>query len=230
MSASESAEITANLAHVRDAIAEAAQAAGRDPAEIDLVAVSKTHPAERIQPAIAAGQRRFGENRVQEAEAKWPDLKAAHADLRLHLIGPLQSNKVRQAVQLFDVIETVDRDSIAEKLRAEIDRAGRAPACYVEVNTGEEPQKAGILPDAADAFIERCRETYKLPITGLMCVPPQGGPPAPHFALLRAIAERQGLAILSMGMSQDFAVAIRQGATAVRIGTAIFGARPAPRP
>jgi pyridoxal phosphate enzyme (YggS family) len=213
------------LARVRAEIADAAKAAGRDPASVALVAVAKTHPADSVAAAIAAGQRRFGENRVQEAEAKYPALRAAHPDLVLHLIGPLQTNKVRQAVQLFDVIETIDRDALAERLRAEIDRIGRAPRCYVEVNTGAEAQKAGIAPEEADDFIERCRTQHRLPIVGLMCVPPLGAPPEPHFALLRGIAERHGIAELSMGMSGDFAAAIRAGATEVRIGTAVFGGR-----
>jgi pyridoxal phosphate enzyme (YggS family) len=217
--------VAAGLAHVRQQIVAAAAAAARDPAEIALVAVSKMHPPERMLDAIAAGQRRFGENRVQEAQAKWPAIKARHPDIVLHLIGPLQTNKIRQAVGLFDVIESVDRDALAQRLKAEMDKVGRQLACYVEINTGAEPQKAGIAPGEAEAFIARCRTQYALAIEGLMCVPPHGAPPAPHFALLRTIAQRCGIARLSMGMSEDFPIAIREGATELRIGTAIFGAR-----
>jgi pyridoxal phosphate enzyme (YggS family) len=217
--------VAARLAGIRRQIAAAAAAAGRNPAEIELVAVSKTHPAERILEAIAAGQRRFGENRVQEAQAKWPAIKARHPDVVLHLIGPLQTNKIRQALALFDVIESVDRDALAQRLKPEMDKLGRHPVCYVEINTGEEPQKAGIAPGEAEPFIARCRTQHGLAIDGLMCVPPLGAAPAPHFARLRGIAERQGIARLSMGMSEDFPIAIREGATELRIGTAIFGAR-----
>jgi pyridoxal phosphate enzyme (YggS family) len=217
--------IAANLAALRGRIAEAARVAGRDPSEITLVAVGKTFGAERIQAAYEAGQRVFGENRVQEAEAKFPALKAAHPDLVLHLIGPLQSNKAREAVRFFDVIETVDRPKLARALAKEMAKAGRRPPCFIEVNTGEEPQKAGVLPAEADALIALARDELGLPIEGLMCLPPLDEEPALHFALLAQIAERNGLKALSMGMSADFETAIRFGATHVRIGTAIFGPR-----
>lgn len=190
-----------------------------------LIAVSKTHPAEAVRAALAAGCRVFGENRVQEAEAKYPALKAEFPDLELHLIGPLQTNKVKKAVALFDAIQTVDRPSLAEALAKELARARKRLALYIEVNTGEEPQKAGVAPAEADAFIRRCRDELKLPIVGLMCIPPADEEPAPHFALLKKIAERNGLARLSMGMSADYPVAVQFGATEVRVGTAIFGAR-----
>jgi PLP dependent protein len=215
------------FAAARARIDAAARAAGRDPAEIRLLAATKTQPAETIAAALALGHRLFGENRVQEAQAKYPALKAAHPDLRLHLIGPLQTNKVRDAVALFDAIETVDRPALAAVLAREMARQGRRPACFIEVNTGEEPQKTGIAPAAADAFIADCRERLKLPVEGLMCVPPVAEDPAAHFALLREIARRNGIETLSMGMSADFEVAIRFGATIVRLGTALFGARPA---
>ncbi|MGH7062634.1 MAG: YggS family pyridoxal phosphate-dependent enzyme [Stellaceae bacterium] len=220
--------IAANLAAVRERIAAAAKAAGRTLASVSLVAVSKTHPAEAVRAVLAAGHRSFGENRVQEAESKYPALREAFPDLALHLIGPLQTNKVRDAVALFDVIESVDRLRLAEALAKEMDRSGRRLPCLVEVNTGEEPQKAGIPPAEADAFIRDCRERLELPVAGLMCVPPANEEPAPHFALLREIARRTGLDLLSMGMSADFETAIRFGATHVRVGTAIFGARGAP--
>ncbi len=218
-------EIGANLAQVRAEIAAAARAAGRDPASITLVAVSKTHAAPTVVQAIGAGQLVYGENRVQEAEAKWPALKAAHPEARLHLIGPLQSNKVRPAAALFDVIETVDRPKLAARLATVFAETGRVLECYLQVNTGEEPQKAGVLPGGADAFIAACRTDYELPLRGLMCIPPLDEAPAPHFALLAKIAARNGLQILSMGMSADYAAAIELGASHVRIGTAIFGPR-----
>ncbi len=221
-------DVAGRLAAVRARIAAAAAAAGRAPESVALVAVPKTFGPERIRPALAAGQRAFGENRVREAMDKWPALKAEAADARLRLIGPLQTNKVRDAVALFDVIETVDRPRLAAALAREFDRSGRRPPCYVEVNTGAEPQKAGALPADADRFIEACRREYGLPIAGLMGLPPLGADPAPHFAMLRRIAARHGLAELSMGMTADFEAAIAQGATHVRIGTAIFGPR-APR-
>ena len=217
--------IAANLAAVRGKIAAAAAAAGRTPAGVNLVAVTKTHPAKTIREALAVGHRVFGENRVQEAQAKYPALREAFPDLALHLIGPLQTNKVRDAVAEFDVIESVDRPRLAQALAREMEHSGRQPPCLIEVNTGEEPQKAGITPADADGFILECRERLGLPIVGLMCVPPLDEEPAPHFALLREIARRNGLAILSMGMSADFEKAIRFGATHVRVGTAIFGAR-----
>ncbi len=213
------------LTEVRERLARAARDAGRDPAEITLVCVSKTFPPEDIRPVLAAGERHFGENRVQEAEDKWPGLRADYPDVELHLIGPLQSNKAREAVALFDVIETVDREKIAEALAKEIKRAGKHPKLYVQVNTGAEPQKAGILPEEADAFIATCRETYGLEIIGLMCIPPVNDQASPHFALLNKIAARNGIKTLSMGMSSDFELAIQLGATHVRVGTAIFGKR-----
>ena len=217
--------IAANLAAVTARIAAAARAAGRDPASVALVAVSKTHPAEAVAAALAAGHRRFGENRVQEAQAKYPALKAATPDLLLHLIGPLQTNKVKDAVGLFDVIETVDRPRLAEALAREMARQRRRPPCLIEVNTGNEPQKSGVTPAEADAFIALCRGRLELPLVGLMCIPPEHQPPAPHFTLLAEIARRNGLAQLSMGMSADYEIAIACGATSVRVGTAIFGAR-----
>ena len=217
--------IAANLAAVRERIAAAARAAGRAPESVTLVAVSKTHPAAGVRQALMVGHRVFGENRVQEAQAKYPELRGEFPDLALHLIGPLQTNKVRDAVALFDVIESVDRLRLAQALAREIEHSGRRPPCLIEVNTGEEPQKAGIMPADADGFILECRERLELPIIGLMCVPPLDEDPAPHFALLREIARRNDLQVLSMGMSADFEKAIRFGATHVRVGTAIFGAR-----
>ncbi len=220
--------IRANLAAVRARIAAAAEAAGRPPDSIELVAVGKTHPAAAVREALLAGHRVFGENRVQEAQAKYPALREEFPDLVLHLIGPLQTNKVRDAVALCDVIETVDRPRLAEALAREIDRTGRSPPCFIEVNTGEEPQKSGILPEQADRFIGECRDRLGLPIVGLMCVPPLSEEPALHFALLREIARRNELTLLSMGMSADYETAIAFGATHVRIGSAIFGARESP--
>jgi PLP dependent protein len=216
-----------SLARVRSEIAAACASAGRDPASVILIAVSKTFPADAIEPVIAAGQRVFGENRVQEAKAKWPALRDAHGGLDLHLIGPLQSNKVRDAVALFDAIHSVDRASTAEALAKEIARLGRSPALFVQINTGAEPQKTGVLPEEADTFIKACRETHGLTIAGLMCIPPLEEAPAPHFALTAKIAARNGLKLLSMGMSADFGTAIAFGATHVRVGTAIFGGRAA---
>jgi pyridoxal phosphate enzyme (YggS family) len=213
------------LAQVEAEIARACRDARRDRASVTLVAVSKTFDADAIAPVIAAGQRVFGENRVQEAKAKWPPLLAAHPGLALHLIGPLQSNKAREAVALFDAIHSVDRPSVCEALAKEIGRQQRFPQLFVQLNTGEEPQKAGVVPGEADAFIAGCRDTYGLQISGLMCIPPLDEPAAPHFALTAKIAARNGLANLSMGMSADFATAIMLGATHVRVGSAIFGAR-----
>jgi hypothetical protein len=190
-----------------------------------LVAVSKTFETAEIATVIAAGQRIFGENRVQEAKSKWPALKAEWPDVAVHLIGPLQSNKAHEAIELFDAIHSIDRLKIAEALRREIDRSGRAPLLFIQVNTGEEPQKAGIAPLKAPQFIDHCRETLSLPIFGLMCIPPAEEPPAPHFALLAKIAQEHGIEGLSMGMSADFETAIRFGATHVRVGTAVFGER-----
>jgi pyridoxal phosphate enzyme (YggS family) len=213
------------LAAVRGEIAAACRDARRDPTDVTLVAISKTFDVDAIAPVIAAGQRVFGENRVQEAKTKWPALKERHADIALHLVGPLQSNKAKEAVTLFDAIHSVDRPSLCEALAKEIAKQGRAPALFVEVNTGAEPQKAGVLPDATDAFLKACRETYGLTIAGLMCIPPADEPPAPHFALTAKIAKRNGLKLLSMGMSADFPTAVAFGATHVRVGTAIFGHR-----
>ena len=215
----------ARLAEVRERIARAARDCDRDPAEVTLVCVSKTFEAAAILPALEAGERVFGENRVQEAQGKWPALREQFSGLDLHLIGPLQSNKAEDAVALFDTIETVDRPKIAAALAKAIDRAGRHPRLYVQVNTGAEPQKAGVLPHEADAFIATCRETHKLEIAGLMCIPPIDDQASPHFALLAGIAARNGIAGLSMGMSADFELGIQLGATHVRIGSAIFGAR-----
>jgi hypothetical protein len=203
-------------------IAAAARAAGRDPAEVSLTAVSKLQPEPRVAAVLAAGQRVFGENRVQEALGRWTDRRAA---IELRLIGPLQTNKAREALGFFDVIETLDRARLAETLAREAQRAGRCPRLYVEINTGEEPQKAGVAPGEADAFIARCRAEFGLTLEGLMCIPPAGEPPGPHFALTAKLAARNGLAKLSMGMSADFETAIRFGATSVRVGTALFGAR-----
>jgi pyridoxal phosphate enzyme (YggS family) len=219
-------QVAENLAEVRARIRAAAEA-GRRPEDVTLIAVSKTFPAGEIRPAIAAGQRIFGENRVQEAKAKWPELQSETPGIALHLIGPLQSNKVKEAVALFDVIHTVDREKIAEALAAEIARQGRAPKLLVQVNTGAEPQKAGLLPEEAEAFVVRCGEVHGLAIEGLMCIPPAGENPGPHFALLSEMAKRLKLPLLSMGMSGDFEKAIAFGATHVRVGSAIFGHRPA---
>lgn len=213
------------LASIRSSIARATEDAGRKAASVSLVAVSKTVDAEHIRPVILAGQRVFGENRVQEAKSKWPALRSGFDDIELHLIGPLQSNKAREAVALFDVIETLDRPKLALALAAALKETGRRPRLYVQVNTGAEEQKAGILPQDADAFIADCRTVHGLEISGLMCIPPANEPPSPHFALLAQIARRNGIAILSMGMSADFAAAIQCGATHVRIGSAIFGQR-----
>ncbi len=219
------AEVQANLTAVKARIATAAREVGREPADVTLVAVTKTHSAATIGHAIAAGQRVFGENRVQEAFAKWPALKAAHPDVRLHLIGPLQRNKVRRAVGLFDVIESVDREEIARAIKAAGAELGRTPDIFIQVNTGEEEQKSGCAPAEADALITLCRDECGLPLRGLMCVPPVDEEPSLHFALLATIAKRNGLAELSMGMTADFEIAVRFGATLVRVGSAIFGAR-----
>jgi len=219
------AGLAERLSRVRAAVAAAARATGREPKEITLVAVTKTFPEGTIDAALRLGQSVFGENRVQEAQTKYPALKAAHPALRLHLIGPLQTNKVRDAIRLFDVIETVDRPKLAAALGAEMTRTGRRVTCLVQVNTGIESQKAGVTPREADAFIAECRERHGLAIAGLMCIPPLDEEPALHFALLREIARRNALGLLSMGMSADFETAIRFGATHVRIGTAIFGPR-----
>lgn len=215
---------------VTAAIAAAEADADRPAGAVSLVAVSKTFDGDKIRPVLQAGQRLFGENRVQEAEGKWPALRAEFPDARLHLIGPLQSNKVKAALALFDVIESVDRPKIARAIAKEAEKMGRAPDVFLQINTGEEPQKAGVPPAEADAFVMEARDTLGLRVIGLMCIPPVDEPPAPHFALLAKIAARNGLAGLSMGMSADFETAIRHGATHVRVGSAIFGARPPLRP
>jgi hypothetical protein len=215
------------LAHVRDEIARACREANRDPAEVTLIAVSKTFDAAAIEPVIEAGQRVFGENRVQEAKVKWPSLTARHGGLALHLIGPLQSNKAKEAVALFDAIHSVDRASLCEALAKEIAKQGRDPLLFVEINTGAEAQKAGVLPQDADSFLAACRDKYSLTISGLMCIPPLEEAPGPHFALTAKIARRNGLKLLSMGMSADYITAIQLGATHVRVGSAIFGERTA---
>lgn len=211
------------LAQVLDTIQAAEQAANRPAGSVRLVAVSKTHGPETILPALQAGQRLFGENRVQEAQGKWPGLRAQFPDVELHLIGPLQTNKVKDAVALFDAIQSVDRPKLAQALAREMERTGRRLGCFLQVNTGSEPQKAGVLPDEADRFIEDCRAL--LPVRGLMCIPPAEGDPGPHFQMLADLAARHGLTELSMGMSGDYQAAIAAGATLVRVGSAIFGAR-----
>jgi pyridoxal phosphate enzyme (YggS family) len=213
------------LATVEAEIARACKDARRDRASITLIAVSKTFAADAITPVIAAGQRVFGENRVQEAKAKWPALTSRYPGIALHLIGPLQSNKAKEAVALFDAIHSVDRPSICQALAKEIESQSRHPQLFVQINTGEEPQKAGVAPADADAFLASCRDTYGLKISGLMCIPPVDEPPAAHFALTAKIAARNGLTNLSMGMSADFTTAIMLGATHVRVGSAIFGHR-----
>ena len=220
------AALAARLAAVQARIAAAARLAGRAADAVTLVAIAKTHPAAAVEAALAAGQRVFGENRVQEAQAKYPALQARYPDLRLHLVGPLQTNKARDAVRLFDVIHTLDRPRLAEALARAMEQEGRRPTLLVEVNIGAEPQKAGVAPVRAVAFIADCHARWTLKPAGLMCIPPVGADPTPHFARLAAIAKRNGLAELSMGMSDDFEIAIAQGATLVRVGTAIFGPRP----
>ena len=221
-SALSSFDAAAARADILARVAAAARAAGRDPASVSLTAVSKMQPDDRVAAVLAAGQRVFGENRVQEALGRW---SARRETIELRLIGPLQTNKAREAVGFFDVIETLDRPKLAETIARETQRLGRQPRLYVEVNTGEEPQKAGVIPADSDAFIARCRGEFGLELEGLMCIPPQDEPPGPHFALTAKIAARNGLAGLSMGMSADFETAIRFGATSVRVGTALFGAR-----
>lgn len=217
--------IADNLLQVKHSIEQAALAANRKSEEVTLVAVSKVNPIENIRPVLEAGHRSFGENKVQEAKEKWPTLKEEFSDIDLHLIGGLQTNKVKEAVQLFDVIETLDRPKLAEALRKEMDKQGRELAFYIQINTGEEEQKGGCLPKEADAFIALCRNELKLNVIGLMCIPPANEEPSLHFAFLREIARRHGLEKLSMGMSGDYETAIRFGATSVRVGTAIFGER-----
>jgi hypothetical protein len=219
------AAIADNLAAIRSRIAAACSAAMRDLESVTLIAVSKTHPAEAVAAVLRAGHRVFGENRVQEAQAKFPALRERHPDLRLHLIGPLQTNKVKEAVALFDVIETVDRPRLAEALAKEMARQNRSLACFIEVNVGSEGQKAGIAPEEAAKFIDECKNRWKLRVEGLMCIPPEGRDPVQYFIKLAEIAAQNGLKRLSMGMSADFEAAIGCGATHVRVGTAIFGAR-----
>ncbi len=221
----QSSPSTSGLAHVRAEIARACREANRDLAEVTLIAVSKTFGTDAIEPVIAAGQRVFGENRVQEAKTKWPPLMAKHSGIELHLIGPLQSNKAKEAVALFDAIHSVDRPSLCEALAKEIAKQGRRPLLFAEINIGAEAQKAGVLPQDADKFLAACRDKYGLTISGLMCIPPLEEAPGPHFALTAKIARRNGLKLLSMGMSADFTTAIGLGATHVRIGSAIFGER-----
>ena len=216
-----------SLINIRHRIAAAQSRFGAPPQVVELVAVSKTFPVEAIEPFLAAGQRVFGENRVQEAQAKWPELRARYSDVELHLIGPLQTNKARDAVELFDVIQTVDRDKLAGVLAVEMARLGRRLPCFVQVNIGMETQKAGIPPAEAVAFVERCRTAHQLEIAGLMCIPPDGVPPGPYFAHLAELAKAANASQLSMGMSGDFETAIAMGATYVRVGSALFGGRPA---
>ena len=213
------------LAEIRTAISRTERDFGREAGSVALVAVSKTKPAEQISEVLEAGQRVFGENYVQEAKAKWPALKERFPDAELHMIGPLQSNKAREAVELFDVIQSLDRESLAKELAREVAKTGKTPRLFVQINTGEEAQKGGVLPADADAFLQRCREVHGLTIEGLMCIPPAEEPPSPHFGLLAKIAARNGLKGLSMGMSADYEAAIQLGATYVRVGSAIFGAR-----
>jgi pyridoxal phosphate enzyme (YggS family) len=213
------------LEAVRGRIVHACKVTGREAGDVTLVAISKTHPAEAVEPLLEAGQRVFGENRVQEAQGKWPALRQDFADLELHLIGPLQSNKAGDAVMLFDVIESVDREKIAAELAKEMRKQGKSPRLYVQVNTGSEPQKAGVDPKDAVAFVTRCREIHGIEIEGLMCIPPADENPGPHFALLEKLANQAGLQKLSMGMSGDYETAIAFGATSVRVGSAIFGSR-----
>ncbi|MGO4706584.1 YggS family pyridoxal phosphate-dependent enzyme [Microvirga sp. 2MCAF38] len=214
------------LKEVQASVKRSAADYERNPGSVTLIAVSKTFPAEEIEPVLAAGQRVFGENYVQETKAKWLSLRERYPDVELHLIGPLQSNKAKEAVELFDVIQSLDRPSLAEALAKEIAKQGKTPRLFVQVNTGDEPQKGGVSPAEVDAFLEACRTKYGLTIEGLMCIPPAEDPPSPHFALLATIAKRNGLKNLSMGMSADFDAAIQLGATYVRVGSAIFGTRP----
>jgi len=220
--------VTENLATVRSEIETAANSVNRDPTAVTLIAVSKTFDADDIRPVLQAGQRVFGENRVQEAEGKWPQLREEFPDVELHLIGPLQTNKVKHALPLFDVIQTVDRPKLARMLADQMDKTGHRPDCFIQVNTGEEDQKAGIAPADVDGFVAQCRDEFGLPIVGLMCIPPVDEQPSPHFALLSKMADRNGLKGLSMGMSADYQTAVMLGATHVRVGSAIFGKRDYP--
>jgi pyridoxal phosphate enzyme (YggS family) len=220
------ANVEGRLAEIKKRMARAAEASGRSTGEVRLIAVSKTFEPDAIEPLVLAGQRDFGENRVQEAQRKWPALRERFPDLRLHLIGPLQTNKAREAIELFDVIHSVDRDKLAAALAKELRReTARTQSLLVQVNTGDEPQKAGVPPAGASAFVQRCRDVYKLPIHGLMCIPPEDEDPTAHFAMLRELAGRLDTPALSMGMSGDFEAAIAEGATFVRVGSAIFGGR-----
>jgi hypothetical protein len=223
-------DVATRLLETQGAVARSARDVGREPSSVTLVAVSKTMPEAVILPALDAGQRVFGENYVQEAKAKWPALRERFPDVELHMIGPLQSNKAREAVELFDVIQSLDRESLAKELAREIARCGRAPRLFVQVNTGDEPQKGGVSPSKIDAFLDTCRVHHGLEIEGLMCIPPAQDQPSPHFGLLAKIAARHGLSGLSMGMSADYEAAIQLGATHVRVGSAIFGARSTPSP
>jgi hypothetical protein len=218
-------EIADRMADIRSKIDRAARAVDRDPAQVALIAVSKKQPDDRVQAALDAGHRVFGENRIQEAQARWAQRRRRFPDLRLHLVGALQSNKTKEAVELFDAIHSVDRERVARALAREIAKQGRRPALLVQINTGEEPQKAGIAPGDADAFITWCRDDLELPVSGAMCLPPVDAEPAPHFALLAEIAARNRLSDLSMGMSGDYETAVQLGATHVRVGAALFGAR-----
>ncbi|MBK1671196.1 YggS family pyridoxal phosphate-dependent enzyme [Rhodovibrio sodomensis] len=217
--------IAEHIAGIRGKIDTAARAVERDPAQVSMIAVSKKQPDDRVQAALEAGHRVYGENRVQEAQQRWSERRAQIPDLDLHLVGALQSNKAKDAVELFDAIHSVDRESVAKALSKEIARQGRRPELFVQLNTGEEPQKAGIAPGAADAFIAWCRDELDLPVVGAMCLPPVDEEPAPHFALLAKIAARNALPKLSMGMSGDYETAVKLGATHVRVGSALFGAR-----
>ncbi len=219
-------EVRQNLCAVKSRISKAAVLAERNPSDVKLIAISKTQKIKLITEAIADGHRHFGENRVQESEDKWPSILEANDDVLLHLVGPLQTNKVKRAVKLFNTIQTLDRPRLARALAREFDSQGSQVDCFIQINIGEEPQKTGVLPDAADSFIEECRKDLLLPIVGLMCIPPANDQTGLHFGLLSQIAERNGLSNISMGMSADFEIAIRFGATHVRLGTAIFGARP----
>ena len=221
-----SSEIASNLESVRETILQAAADSDRSPSSVTLIGVSKQQPDDRIEASLAAGLRVFGENRVQEAETRWGHRRKQILDLELHLIGPLQSNKVRAAVRLFDVIQTIDRPRIAESLSRAMTEEGRWLSCYVQVNTGEEKQKAGVLPTEAEAFVKACIDDYRINVTGLMCIPPAVDAPAPHFAFLKAMADRLNLPNVSMGMSADYPGAIQLGATHIRVGSAIFGDRP----
>jgi PLP dependent protein len=218
-------DIAGNLERVRAAIERAAVQAGRNPRSVALMAVSKTHPADTVEAALAAGQTLFGENRVQEAQKKFPALRAAHPSLQLHLIGPLQTNKAQDAVTTFDAIHSLDRPKLMQVLADAMGKTGKRPNCFLQINTGREPQKAGLAPEDLDSALARAKEEFKLPIIGLMCIPPVDQDPAPHFALLAQLAKRNALPCLSMGMSHDYEIAIAHGATHVRVGSAIFGAR-----